>query len=371
VTEATGRSANYGYDNIYRLLNETISSDATSANNGALAYALDPVGNRKSMASTLAALQAQTFTYVADDRISGDTFDSNGNTQTSSGVTYTYDFEDRLLTTSSGATIVYDGDGNRVSETASGATTQFLVDDQTPTGYAQVAEELVSGAVTAQFTYGPMRISQRRTATSFYGYDAGGSVHQLTDNTGTVTDTYAYDAFGNTVAQTGSTVNEFKYRGEQYDASLQMYYLRARYYRPQTGRFLSQDKWEEADSIPCPCGAKVPFLTPGGLNHLFEYAHADPANFIDPSGNANIMEFLLSSFGISRSVLLLGSAEASGAGGQLWAAGRIVTFIFCKVYTIERTAVWAGSGFHFMHFPSFVPYSNSLPPYFPKWAKQD
>ena len=73
-----------------------------------------------------------------------------------------------------------------------------------------------------------MRISQRRAATSFYSYDAGGSVRQLTDNTGTVTDTYAYDAFGNTVAQTGSTVNEFQYRGEQYDASLQMYYLRAK-----------------------------------------------------------------------------------------------------------------------------------------------
>lgn len=63
------------------------------------------------MTSTLAALQAQTFTYDADDRISGDTFDANGNTITSGGVTYTYDFEDRLLSTSNGVTIVYDGDG--------------------------------------------------------------------------------------------------------------------------------------------------------------------------------------------------------------------------------------------------------------------
>jgi len=52
-------------------LNEGISGDPTPANNGALAYALDPAGNRKSMTSTLAALQAQTFTYDADDRISG------------------------------------------------------------------------------------------------------------------------------------------------------------------------------------------------------------------------------------------------------------------------------------------------------------
>jgi YD repeat-containing protein len=228
VTETSGRASNYGYDNIYRLLNETISGDPTAANNGALTYVLDPVGNRQSLTSSLAALQVQAFTYDADDRISGDTFDANGNTLTSGGVTYTYDFEDRLVSTSSGVQIVYDGDGNRVSETAAGVTTKYLVDGQTPTGYAQVADELVSGAVTAQFTYGPMRISQRRAATSFYSYDAGGSVRQLTDNTGTITHTYAYDAFGNTVAQTGSTVNEFQYRGEQYDASLQMYYLRAK-----------------------------------------------------------------------------------------------------------------------------------------------
>ena len=102
-----------------------------------------------------ALLALAALTYDADDRISGDTFDANGNTLTSGGVTYPYDFEDRLLTTSNGVTIIYDGDGNRVSETASGVTTKYLVDGQTPTGYAQVAEELVSGAVTAQFTYGP------------------------------------------------------------------------------------------------------------------------------------------------------------------------------------------------------------------------
>ena len=33
--------------------------------------------------------------------------------------------------------------------------------------------------------------------TSFYGYDGGGSVRQLTDSAGEVTDKYEYDAFGN------------------------------------------------------------------------------------------------------------------------------------------------------------------------------
>ena len=41
-------------------------------------------------------------------------------------------------------------------------TTKYLVDDLTPTRYAQVAEETANGAVVAQFTYGLMRISQNR-----------------------------------------------------------------------------------------------------------------------------------------------------------------------------------------------------------------
>jgi hypothetical protein len=190
------------------------------------------------LTSTLAALQSQTFNYDNNDRISGDTFDSNGNTLTSGGVTYTYDFEDRLLSTSSGVQIAYDGDGDRVSETVGGMTTKFLVDTQTPIGYAQVAEEIVGGVVVAHYTYGTMRISQNRAGViSYYGYDPGGSTRQLVNSAGAVTDTYTYDAFSNTVAQTGSTVNEFLYRGEQFDAALGMYNLRARWDRATKGLF--------------------------------------------------------------------------------------------------------------------------------------
>jgi len=50
-----------------------------------------------------------------------------------------------------------------------------------------------------------------------------------------VTDTYEYDAFGNKVNSTGTTPNNYLYRGEQYDTDLSLYYLRARYYNPTTG----------------------------------------------------------------------------------------------------------------------------------------
>ncbi len=80
-------------------------------------------------------------------------------------------------------TIVYDGDGNRVSETVGGTTTKYLVDMINPTGYAQVIDELVSGAVTRTYAYGLQRISEDQQISgtwtpSFYGYDGHGNVRQ-------------------------------------------------------------------------------------------------------------------------------------------------------------------------------------------------
>ncbi len=63
------------------------------------------------------------------------------------------DFENHMLTHGS-VTMVYDGDGNRVSETLGSNAKKFLVDTLNPTGYAQVLDELANGAVTRTFTYG-------------------------------------------------------------------------------------------------------------------------------------------------------------------------------------------------------------------------
>ena len=195
---------------------------------------------------------------------------------------YTYDFEDRLLSTSTGVQIVYDGDGNRVAETSNGATTKYLVDGLTPTSYAQLAEETVGGTVATQFTYGLTRISQNRAgALSYYGYDAGWSVRELVNSSSTITDTYDYDAFGDTVARTGSTVNEFLYRGEQFDVTLGVYYLRARYYIPGTGRFLTADKFQLPDRMVL---HRIGRLLEEASYHPYTYAHGDGGNLIDPSG---------------------------------------------------------------------------------------
>lgn len=106
---------------------------------------------------------------------------------------------------------------------------------------------------------------------SFYGYDGGGSVRNLTDSNGAVTDTYEYDAFGNSFTVSGTTPNNYLYRGEQYDPDLGLYYLRARYYKPLGGRFTSRD----------PENGKA--ADPKTL-HKYLYAGGDPVNASDPNG---------------------------------------------------------------------------------------
>jgi RHS repeat-associated protein len=278
----TGRTVNWSYDNIYRLTNETISLDPHSVN-GSVGYGLDPVGNRQSQTSSIPGIGTGSFTYDPDDRLNTETYDANGNTLTSGGKTFTYDFANRLksMTANSVAvTIQYDADGNRVAKTVNGVTTRYLVDDLNPTGYAQVVEEVTAGAVTRQYTYGLQRISQTQQIANawtpaFYGYDGGGTVRLLTDSTGTVTDTYDYDAWGNEVNTTGSTPNLYLYRGEQYDPDLGLYYFRARYFEPATGRFLTRDP--DAGRIKVPTSL-----------HKYTYAAGDPVNRLDPSGRSNM-----------------------------------------------------------------------------------
>jgi RHS repeat-associated protein len=173
---------------------------------------------------------------------------ANGNTLSTGGKVFAYDSNNRLKSLNGGVvTLLYDGDGNRVAKTVNGVTTRYLVDDLNPTGYVQVVEETVSGTPQLSYSYGVQRIDELQLVNngwtaSFYSYDGFGSVRQLTSLAGAVTDTYDYNAFGNLLSKTGATPNSYLYRGEQYDSDLNLYYLRARYYNPATGRFLSRDQ---------------------------------------------------------------------------------------------------------------------------------
>ena len=75
------------------------------------------------------------------------------------------------------------------------------------------------------------------------------------------------------------------YRGEQCDSDLGLYYLRARYYNPQTGRFLSRDpkEFKTRMSTGDPVDSRK--------LHRYLYASGDPVNRIDPRGKEDMVEY--------------------------------------------------------------------------------
>ncbi len=102
----------------------------------------------------------------------------------------------------------------------------------------------------------------------YYHTDALGSTRELTDSSGTVVNTYTYDAFGNTIASTGTVKNPFRFTGNvgyYFDEELDTYHIRARNYQPTTGRWTSQD----------------PIGFAGGMNLFLAYF---APNSTDPSG---------------------------------------------------------------------------------------
>ncbi len=94
----------------------------------------------------------------------------------------------------------------------------------------------------------------------------------------------------------GGELNSFTnylYRGEQYDSDLGLYYLRARYYNPATGRLLSRDPKEFAPlkwtGTPLRSTGNPP-SDPKKL-HKYLYASGDPVNRLDPTGRDDEIEY--------------------------------------------------------------------------------
>lgn len=333
--ELNGRTVNWTYDGVYRLTGETISLDPAK-HNGSVGYGLDPVGNRLSETSSLAGASSGSFGYNADDELSSETYDQNGDVLTSGGKSFSYDAENHLVAMNGGAVqMQYDAFGNRVAKSANGVTTRYLVDDLNPTGYAQVFDELTNGVVTRTYAYGLQRIDEEQIVnntwqTSYYGYDGRGTVRQLTDPTGAITDTYDYDAYGNHWTVEGSTPNTMLYQGEEWDPDLGFLYLRARYMNPLTGRFLSRDP-EDGD------------LTNPVTLHKYLYAGGDPINKKDPTGrdfvdvavidvNAAIRAGVQATLVAAGAVCVLNTAAdlLQGLSADMTAPIESITFGFCS-----------------------------------------
>ena len=154
---------------------------------------------------------------------------------------------------------------------------KYLLDVNGELTYVLV-ELAYDGTERCFYTRGDELISQERDGKKlYYVYDGHGSVRALTDDSGKVTDTYNYDAFGNLISSVGSTKNDFLFCGEQFDLVTGLYYLRARYMNPSVGTFISMDSY--SGSIDDPVSL-----------HKYLYANADPVNNSDPSGYSTVKQ---------------------------------------------------------------------------------
>jgi RHS repeat-associated protein len=104
-------------------------------------------------------------------------------------------------------------------------------------------------------------------STNYPELDATGSVTSLTSSSGVLVNTYTYDSFGNAMSSSGSIANAFRFTGRELDSETGAMFYRARYYDPNSGRFIGED----------------PIAFNGGAN-FYAYAANNPTNLIDSFG---------------------------------------------------------------------------------------
>ncbi|MFV2043853.1 MAG: DUF6531 domain-containing protein [Anaerolineales bacterium] len=267
-------TTSYSYDTLHRLTGVTYPDGET------VTYTYDPMGNRTLLSSDVSGDAA--YTYDAGDRLltAGSeifTWDANGNmasrTQGTDTTTYTFDPLDRLTQVVSPTASVgfdYTGDGVRVGKTVDGVTMTYIQDLEASLPFVLVE---TAGGQDTLYLSGLDLLAQIQSNDSrhWYHIDALGSTRALSDEGGQLLVAYEYDAFGAVRSQSDSSTNRFLFTGEQLDLEISKVYLRARYYQPAIGRFISRDPIQGFVADPTSLSRYI-------------YARSNPATITDPSG---------------------------------------------------------------------------------------
>ena len=173
-------------------------------------------------------------------------------------------------TTTLTQTNVYDHNGQRIERTENGSELDYYYDQgvmvYTIDGSNVCDSNVLSedGAVIGAYRSG-----------TYYNYlkDIQDSTTNIIKEDGTLSAAYEYTDFGETTAITGNGFdNQICYTGGVYDKETGLYYLNARYYDPEIGRFISQDSYRGELNDP-------------GQWHLYAYCANNPINYVDPSGH--------------------------------------------------------------------------------------
>lgn len=314
---AASEIKDYTYDNKGQLI-KSILVDQNHVRT-TTEYSYDTVGNRLKMTETLFAQKEKrqlkkeetVNTYNSLDQLLTSSIKETTGTSSAvntSSVAYTYDVNGNLVSTvdsvkkeettyqynphgqmvsyqakKNGSTVLnqtnaYNGEGQRISREEGNAETAYFYQNGT-----LLMSEDGDGNLENFYYLGasgnPLATMSKSSdgTQNYYVYqkDVQGSTQAITSNNGSCVEWYTYTDFGETTVH--EEQNGFDtvicYTGGVYDENTGLYYLNARYYDPETGRFLSRDTYRgEADK-------------PDTL-HLYLYCANDPVNYVDPSGHA-------------------------------------------------------------------------------------
>lgn len=254
-------TASYGYNGLRQLTNV----------DGVVAFAHDASDNLTRLRGTTQAFDVSNqLTSSTPDEGSPTSygFDGRGNRTSvtppgGATTTLSYDQADRLKSWGNTATYVYDGDGRRRSKTVGGSTTVFTWD-----GSGGLPVIVQAGA--ASFVHGPggLPIEQIEGdgTTRWLFHDHLGSTRAITNAAGGVEGTWTYDPYGKVVASSGTATTPFGFTGQWTDTESGFVHLRARYFDPATGQFLTRD----------------PLVS--GTRSAYGYVDGDPLTSTDPTG---------------------------------------------------------------------------------------
>ena len=296
----------YEYDGLKRLTQESV---AIGNSTDTYAYEYDDYGNRSKMTAAgsenyvteynynnaqgnyIALLQKEVKTVEGEEnpldlnsnvKQTVYTYDANGNqiTKTAEGKTETntYDSLNQLIGFTDGettASYAYNVDGLRYEKIVDGQRINHVWD-----GSKQIIADVIDNQfyeadcyirgtnLVAKYNYR----NGNKSEYTYYTQNAHGDVVNLTNANGEVTKTYKYNAFGVEKDISESDTNAFRYCGEYYDSESGTIYLRARYYDPTIGRFISRDSFAGKNEDPL------------SLN-LYTYCANNPIVNIDPTGH--------------------------------------------------------------------------------------
>ncbi len=276
VTLPNGIVVRYGYDAVGHVTSIVAMKGGTTVLD--LSYGYDAAGNRT-------GLDGDSKRTGAPSTLTSATYDAANQIRTWEGATYTYDANGNLvgdgtrayvwnarneLTSINGpgvtASFAYDPVGRRIGRTVNGSSTRFLYDASNRLKATQgTSASLMLDALALDEHFARI---DGNAVTSFLT-DALGSAWTLADAAGQATAQYLYEPYGAAMKLSGTATTDQLFTGREDDGT-GLYYYRARYYSPSTGRFVRPD----------PLGFKG-----SGVN-LYGYVGDSPLNAVDPLGLA-------------------------------------------------------------------------------------